>query len=627
MIMKTSRSLNLILVLSIFLVQCTQAPYKTAVHSSPSRQVAANEAPKDWLEELPGDGAQFQSLVDAKLDPLIKKRKVRSDAAPTFSKRLAKYMAFLMYNYQTIKPQAAPQDRDDLASKILTRLFTSSTQFIMCPDLADFVCLEKVPPLEPTLPMRVEDPNKKLGEVVSINQSLDEKMEWYFTEQIMIPENQVDLSKTLANVLANKIRTEGQTSIYMALYGIDDIQNSMKPVYDALTEKIQAGVDVKAVFDEKGVDSKSPSPLLFTYVQPTKPEDLKSWILTPLVGDKTNLLFQYNVGTQGLIRALAKDAKTDDDAKGRIEYKNDGIMHNKFFIFRNGSEFSVWTGTANVARTCMGSERNSNMGIFIRNTEVAMSFMDEFKEMYEFQTPNAARKADPKFRGRTSPTFPIGRFHSAKTPNTHRLFHFQKDGSDLKVYFSPTDDGEHRAILPMLLSARPGDVIRISMFGAAGTEYVRALQYAAAKGVKIEVLLDSPTAFGKSSWAGKPDVSESTLLETNPYSADATIALKKNARGDGQVWKQNHQKIGLLLRNVDGTLRPEQLIVGSQNWSSSGNDKNDENLIAFRNETNGLRIGADFDNHFRTFLWSHALDINQKDAVPDSGDDDDDEAN
>ncbi len=625
--MKTSRSLNLVLVLSIFLVQCTQAPYKTTVHAGASRQVAASAAAKDWLEELPGDAADFQQLVDSKLDPLVKKRKVRPEVAPQLSKRLAKYMAFLLYNYAKIKPNAAPTDRDDLASKLLTRLFTSSTQFIMCPDLADFVCLEKVPPVEPTLPMRVEDPDKKLGDVMTVNQSLDESLEWYFTEQIMVPESNVDLSKTLANVLANKIRSEGQTSIYMALYGIDDIQKSMKPVYDALTEKIQAGVDVKAVFDEKGVDPKAPPGLLFTYVQPTNPADLKNWILTPTVGDKTNLSFQYNVGTQGLIHALSKDAKTDEDAKGRIEYKNDGIMHNKFFVFRNGNNFSVWTGTANVARTCMGSERNSNMGLFIKSTEVAMSFMDEFKEMYEFQAPNAARKADPKFRGRTNAFFPIGRFHSAKTPNTHRLFHFQKDNSDLKVYFSPTDDGEHRAILPMLLSAQPGDVIRISMFGAAGTEYVRALQYAASKGVKIEVLLDSPTAFGKSSWAGKPDASESTLLETNPYDASATIALKKNARGDGQVWKQNHQKIGLLLRNVDGTLRPEQLIVGSQNWSSSGNDKNDENLIALRNDTKGLRVGTDFDNHFRTFLWSHALDINQPEAVPASGDDDDEEAN
>lgn len=622
---KNSFLMKLVLVVSFFSVQCTQAPVQNASTQNPRKiAAAASTSNPDWLEALPGNGTEFQKTVALKLSPMIKRGEFSSETGKVLINRIAKYLGFLLYNYNEVKPAATAESKARLVNNILTRLLSSSTQFIMCPDLSDYVCLEKVPAITPSLPMRVEDPKMKLGEVTEVNENLEERMEWFFTKQILIPEKDVNLDQTLAHTLSQKIQDEGKDGIYMALYGIDDIEKSMKSVYQALTDKINAGVDVKAVFDQNGLPKGGPTSLVFSYVQPTKPADVANWILTPTAGEKTNLAFQYNGGTQGLIRSLARNAVTDDDAKGRIEFKNDGIMHNKFFVFKKGGELSVWTGTANVARTCMGTERNSNMGIFIRSTAVARSFLDEFNEMYTFQS---SPKTDVKFRGRSGPAFPYGRFHSDKIPNTHRLFHFAKDDSDLKVYFSPTDDGEHRAILPMLHSARSGDVIRISMFGGAGIEYVRALQFAAARGVKVEIIVDSPTAFGTSSWAGKPAKSESTLLEANPYDSRATIDLKKNGRGDGQAWKQNHQKIGILLRQVGTGFLPEQIIVGSQNWSSSGNDKNDENLLAIRNRSHGLKAVSDFDEHFRSFLWPNAVNIDQKDPVSAGDDENSEEAN
>jgi phosphatidylserine/phosphatidylglycerophosphate/cardiolipin synthase-like enzyme len=62
------------------------------------------------------------------------------------------------------------------------------------------------------------------------------------------------------------------------------------------------------------------------------------------------------------------------------------------------------------------------------------------------------------------------------------------------------------------------------------------------------------------------------------------------------------------------------MIVGSQNWSESGNDKNDENLLVFRNRSNGLRMAADYDDHFRNFLWPHAAKIEVKDISAGSTD-------
>ncbi len=621
---KTSFWIRFVVLISIFSVQCTPVPHRNGAsqgfaNSSAPRKVAVADVtqPEDWVAALPGNSDEYLKLVQSKIATMAKRNKVNSENPKIIASRLAKYMSFLMYGYD-FKPGATPAKKEKMATTLLSRLLSSSTQFIMCPDLSDYTCLEKVPAIEPSVAMRVEDPKLKLGDVQNLNADLNESLEFYFNTQIFTPERNVDLSKTLAETLAQKIKDDGKDGVYMALYGIDDIEKSMKVVYQALMDKIQSGVDVKAVFDQNGVTKGAPAPMLFTYVEPKDAATHARWMLNPIVSGKdngkTNMAFQYNVGTQGLIQALSKGAKVDEDTKGRIEWPNNGIMHNKFFVFKNGDEMSVWTGTANVARTCMGTERNSNMGVYIRNTEVARAFLDEFNEMYTFQTPSPA-KADDKFVGLKGDGYPMGRFHGSKTPNTHRLFHFSKDKSDLKVYFSPTDDGEHRAILPMLHSARKGDILRISMFGGAGVEYVRAMQLAASRGATIQVIIDSPTGFGVGSWAAVPGKGDSTLREINPFDRDAKIVMKKNNRGEDQMWKQNHQKIGLLLRNIGGHYRAEQLIVGSQNWSSSGNDKNDENLIALRNENEGLRAGSAFDEHFSTFLWPRAVDLDAKETV------------
>lgn len=218
--------------------------------------------------------------------------------------------------------------------------------------------------------------------------------------------------------------------------------------------------------------------------------------------------------------------------------------------------------------------------------------------------------------GRTTKNFPSGRFHQEKRPNTQRLFYFEKDKTTARLYFSPTDDAEHRAILPMIHSAKAGDRLLISMFGGAGIEYVRAFQWAAARGVQIQILLDAPTGCGPGSWAGKSG--DATLLTENPYMKWATqfqpIELRKNDKGPKQTWSQNHQKIGLLLRKDKNQHQAEMLIFGSQNWSNNGNDNNDENLLVLSKKNESLKIGLDFQDHFENFLWPKSLKITEKEG-------------
>ncbi len=571
-----------------------------------------------------------------------------------YADRIAKYVAYVMYRYPNKNPDPAisQQMKTAVASKLILRLLQSSVQFILCSDLSDFGCHERSPLILPRVKFRVENPKDKLGEAVVINDALESNLEYYFNQQIFVPEDQYDPSKGVAKILENKIKNlktdSDKDGLYMALYGMDDVQKtdkalgSMNGIYTALMDRITAGTPVYGVFDLKGPQPTAALPIVFSYAKPVGDLE-KNWILSPLNStepkltssnlDNTNLDFQYNGGTQGLLRKLSENIKDDTESHGRIEWPYSDLMHNKFFIFRENNNWSVWTGTANISRTCLGTERNANLSVIIHNNEVAKTYYDEFKEMYDFQ-PKAdvvANTATTFVGANQTGYFPRGKFHTAKTPNTKRYFQFLKDKTELKLYFAPTDDAEHHALIPMLLSAKNGDQILISMYGAAGIEYVRAAQLAAARGVKVKIIVDSPTACGNDSWAGRSG--EATMIEKNPfatlYKNTLPIEIHKNDKNVGETWKQNHQKIGLLLRKQpNGKLNPEYFTFGSQNWSASGNDGNDENLILIRRTSGPIKVGAAFADHFENFLWPKSQNIPETgcadvadiaDAIPQDG--------
>ncbi len=602
----------LLLSLIFFSIQCSHQPKNAGVQRQTAAQLAS--AHEDWLEQLPTDSRnEVDTNILKKVKAQTKTLKLGDVETVKITQRITKYLDFLTYK---MSDRQSVEDKDKLRKKNLARLFTSSTQFILCPDILDFNCLERTPIVTPTTDSRVENPNDKLGEAVAAGESLD--IEYFFNQQIFTPESEYNHEIGVAKILENKIKADGVSGIYMALYGVDDIEyneanktiGSMAGIYNVLMDKIKSKVKVYGVFDQKGLRSGVEKPALFSYLNPQDPDKLDKWILSPVDPKntlQTNLDFQYNLGTQNLIKALAANAKTEEQAKGRLEYPNQGIMHNKFLVLKNKDQYGIWTGTANVTRTCMGTERNSNMSVYIKNKQIAKSYLQEFFEMYNFKI-DADTKGDPNFIGSKDFHFPQGRFHSQKKPNTKRYFKFD-DGTEAKVYFSPTDDAEHRAILPLIHSARSGDILRISMFGAAGIEYVRAIQLAAARGVRVEIIVDSPTACGPGSWVGR--VGDATLLEENPFDSMAKIQIRKNAKGPGNTWKQNHQKIGLLLRyNLETKEHlAEQITFGSQNWSNSGNDLNDENMIALRKTNSELPIAKSFNEHFTQFLWPKAKNV------------------
>jgi phosphatidylserine/phosphatidylglycerophosphate/cardiolipin synthase-like enzyme len=243
----------------------------------------------------------------------------------------------------------------------------------------------------------------------------------------------------------------------------------------------------------------------------------------------------------------------------------------------------------------MGDERNANVSVFIQNSAIADAFLAEFAEMWTTRklTPDEKAKIDQVY---ASGMVPGGAFHGKKKPNTKRYFRFE-DGTEVKVLFSPTDDAVHRSVIPLLLSAKPKDEIRISMFGTGNIEIVRAIQFAVANGARVRIVLDRTLAGGADSWI---KLGDGNLDDENPFPKKGQGSLEVRL----STWPgDNHQKVATLTR--DGTAG--EILLGSLNWSKNGNDDSDENLIHVRNlGSKGyeeVSVAAAFNNHFDKELW------------------------
>lgn len=506
----------------------------------------------------------------------VKKGGVPAAKAPALAKRIAQYMAFLGVEADSTK-----------AKTIMSRLMSGSTQFLVCDNPVDWACLEATPVIRPAAEHR-RDTDPTIGMPMNLSGTFE--FDYYFTNQWDLDLNQVEANGMLAGQLAKLIRDDGREAIWMALYGIDDVSGWMKPVYDALIGKVEDGVPVYGVFDTEGVREGLESlPLTYSLAPSAAPR----WIFAEQTPGKHNIAFQY-ASTVELIKAMNKNSANAVGAPARIEWPDDGIMHNKFLVLQNGEQLSVWTGTANVSETCMGSERNANMAIYIRNTEIAKTFKTEFEEMYAFKEQLLE---DPELTNAEGGAgVPVGHFHRNKSANTRRYFRFE-DGTDVHVHFAPTDDGEHRMLQPLLLNARPGDEIRVSMFGGAGLELVRAFQLAVARGAHVKIIMDNLTGSNIHTWIKALDAN---LTMPNPYSANPLGTVE--VRMDG--WKGlNHHKTATITRAYPTGKRAEVIVIGSQNWSKQGNDENDENMVTIINRRTSIKAAEAFNTHFDDRMW------------------------
>ena len=227
--------------------------------------------------------------------------------------------------------------------------------------------------------------------------------------------------------------------------------------------------------------------------------------------------------------------------------KNDGslkdsnaTMHNKFYIFDNKI---VITGSANLSHTDM-SGFNSNNIIVINSTNIAKIYKTEFEQMFN------------------------GNFHSAKIPTVNNK------ANNIHIYFSPQDKTISNAVLPIIENAK--SYIYIPIFVITENRVVEALISAKQRGVDVRLISDALNASGK--------YSKIKVLRANGIS----VKIENYA---GKM----HSKTMI----VDD----KYSIMGSMNFSKSGEIKNDENTIVLENVE-----AAKYLKRFFLYQWDRIPD-------------------
>lgn len=221
------------------------------------------------------------------------------------------------------------------------------------------------------------------------------------------------------------------------------------------------------------------------------------------------------------------------------------IMHNKFFIFDNNS---VWTGSANISDTDL-SGFNANTVLLIKSPVVASVYKKEFEQMYS------------------------GAFHKdkIKTVNNENI---KLENTEVSVYFSPQDKPLKNKILPLVQNAKK--YIYIPVFIITDKNLVNALKNASSRGVDVRILTDATGAANRYS----------------PVDEMRSAGLK--IKIENRAGKMHSKAI---------VIDDLYLIVGSMNFSKSGENYNDENLILIKDKN----FASAYKQHF-LHLWKNIPD-------------------
>lgn len=214
------------------------------------------------------------------------------------------------------------------------------------------------------------------------------------------------------------------------------------------------------------------------------------------------------------------------------ESKN--IMHNKFYIFDNKTTI---TGSANLSHTDM-SGFNSNSIVVIKSPQVANIYRKEFEQMF------------------------TGKFHNSKVSQTRNKV--SVSDKDIEIYFSPQDKSITNAVLPLIRNAKK--YIYIPTFVLTEKRVTEELIKAKQRGVDVKIIIDALNASIKHS--------------------------KHNELRNGGIQVKTENYAGKM-HSKSMLVDDEYTIIGSMNFSYSGENRNDENLVVIK-DSNITKFYKDF---------------------------------
>jgi phosphatidylserine/phosphatidylglycerophosphate/cardiolipin synthase-like enzyme len=241
-----------------------------------------------------------------------------------------------------------------------------------------------------------------------------------------------------------------------------------------------------------------------------------------------------NQGLEGLnpnIRKIASPTAGTDP----------GIMHNKFVVFDaysfNADDPLVWTGSTNWTNENVNTDANNV--IILQDQSLAIAYTLEFNEMWGSSGPE--------------PNQANSRFGFDKRDDTPHEFIIR--GSAVNLYFSPSD-GVNQKIIETINTADADIEVNTMLITRSDIGY--AIRDKAQTGVNTRVMVNSDG-----------DCTE-TVVNT------LTNALGANFRKYGESGTL-HSKAMIVDQSAPNS--QPLVLTGSHNWSSSANDKNDENTL------------------------------------------------
>lgn len=235
---------------------------------------------------------------------------------------------------------------------------------------------------------------------------------------------------------------------------------------------------------------------------------------------------------------------------------SNSLMHDKFFIFDNQR---VLSGSANISSTDM-SGFNSNVIVLINSPLLANVYSQEFEQMYS------------------------GKFHKSKL----KIQTKNEDDRNIGVFFSPKDRAITTQIIPLIDNAQK--YIYMPAFLITHKGLSDSLINASKRGVAVKLILDATNTHG--------GASKIKLLRQNGI----------------QVKTEN---LAGKLHSKSIIIDDQYTIIGSMNFSKSGEGVNDENLLIIKDKEI-----TQFYKTFFQYLWKRIPDkwlkYNARAESPDS---------
>ena len=220
-----------------------------------------------------------------------------------------------------------------------------------------------------------------------------------------------------------------------------------------------------------------------------------------------------------------------------------GIMHNKFVIFDASNNHAnkpfVWTGSTNwTVAQIDGPDKNS--AIVIQDQALALGYKIEFEEMWGSST--------------MTPNSTLSKFGQYKTDNTPHSYMI--GGKQVNSYFSPSD-GANSKIITAINSANSD--IDIATMLITRSDISSALINKFNSGlINLNAVLDSQNPVSNQFSNLQGGINTNQVVKFT---------------GSGIM----HHKF-MVIDNFDSSSDP-QVLVGSHNWSSAAETKNDENML------------------------------------------------